>query len=252
MLIGARRNQNSGWRHLALLALLGTTTGLTAIPLFAPTLAQAQVASPVRPYVIPAGPLAVALNRFAEVSQLQLIYSSAATRGLSSTGLNGSYSAGDALAILLAGSGLTYRFNENGSATIISVSGSSDNAELVGEGGVALDTITVTGKGAGVAGLFGEMTADTPYETAAAVSTSDAGDIGVRNAGRAINVLRTTPGTFTREAQGGGGIGVNIRGSEGFGRVNTMVDGVRQQNPFSRTLRQWRKRLSHAGDAGWR
>ncbi len=240
MLNGAGRKRNPGWRYVALLALLGTTTALTAIPMFTPTPAHAQVVLPVRAYVIPAGPLAVALNRFAEASQLQLIYSSAATRGLSSSGLSGSYAPGDALAILLAGSGLTYRFNENGSATIIDPSGSADSAEQISESGLALDTITVTGRGVGAAGQFGEMTADTPYETAAAVSTSDASDIGVRNAGSAINVLRTTPGTFTREAQGGGGIGVNIRGSEGFGRVNTMVDGVRQQNPF----------LGHYGNGG--
>lgn len=41
-------------------------------------------------------------------------------------------------------------------------------------------------------------------------------------------ILRTVPGTFTQHDIGQGGIGINIRGLEGFGRVNTTIDGVSQ------------------------
>lgn len=240
MVNGARLRRKAGRRYGALLALLGTTSALSAVPAFVGVPAHAQTAAQVRTYSIPAGPLATALNRFAEASQLQLIYSSAATRGLSSPGLNGAYAPDEALALLLAGSGLTYRLNANGSATILDPSGGADAAELAEDGELALNLISVVGRANATTGPFGEMNKDTPYKTAGAVSTSDAADIGVKNAGSAINVLRTTPGTFTREVQGAGGIGVNIRGSEGFGRVNTMIDGVRQQNPF----------LGHYGNGG--
>ncbi|HIE68983.1 MAG TPA: hemin receptor, partial [Planctomycetes bacterium] len=42
------------------------------------------------------------------------------------------------------------------------------------------------------------------------------------------SVLRSVPGTFTQESISNPGIAVNIRGFEGQGRVNMMIDGVRQ------------------------
>jgi iron complex outermembrane recepter protein len=102
-----------------------------------------------RTYAIPAGPLAEALNRFADVSQLQLIYSGVATRNLRSGGLTGSHSARQALSRLLAGSGLTYRFTSANSVTIAA----SDAAGVTGavpSGAVALDTIEVVGERSGL------------------------------------------------------------------------------------------------------
>ena len=47
------------------------------------------------------------------------------------------------------------------------------------------------------------------------------------------DVLRSTPGTFTRENVQNPGLAVNIRGLEGSGRVNMMIDGVRQNFRFT-------------------
>ncbi|UMR31400.1 TonB-dependent receptor [Massilia sp. MB5] len=44
----------------------------------------------------------------------------------------------------------------------------------------------------------------------------------------ADQILRGMPGTFTQIDPGQGAISVNIRGLSGFGRVNTMIDGVTQ------------------------
>ncbi|HHF5611755.1 TPA: TonB-dependent receptor [Haemophilus influenzae] len=41
-------------------------------------------------------------------------------------------------------------------------------------------------------------------------------------------VIRSIPGTFTQQDKGSGVVSVNIRGENGLGRVNTMVDGVTQ------------------------
>ena len=41
------------------------------------------------------------------------------------------------------------------------------------------------------------------------------------------------PGTYTRESISNPGVGVNIRGLEGSGRVNMMIDGVRQNFRFT-------------------
>lgn len=42
------------------------------------------------------------------------------------------------------------------------------------------------------------------------------------------NILRSMPGTFTQIDPSQGTVSVNIRGMSGFGRVNTMVDGITQ------------------------
>lgn len=47
------------------------------------------------------------------------------------------------------------------------------------------------------------------------------------------DVLRATPGTFTRDNVQNPGLAVNIRGLEGSGRVNMMIDGVRQNFRFT-------------------
>jgi hemoglobin/transferrin/lactoferrin receptor protein len=47
------------------------------------------------------------------------------------------------------------------------------------------------------------------------------------------NVIRTMPGTSTRESPNNAGIAINIRGFEGSGRVNMMIDGVRQNFRFT-------------------
>ena len=41
-------------------------------------------------------------------------------------------------------------------------------------------------------------------------------------------ILRGMPGTFTQIDPAQGAVSVNIRGLSGFGRVNTMIDGVTQ------------------------
>ncbi len=72
-----------------------------------------------------------------------------------------------------------------------------------------------------------------PYEVPEAVSTATKGDLdkfGQINTG---DVLRGMPGTYTRESPNNSGIAVNIRGLEGSGRVNMMIDGVRQNFRFT-------------------
>src|SRR5262249_44612076 len=47
------------------------------------------------------------------------------------------------------------------------------------------------------------------------------------------DVLRSMPGTFTRDPVQNAGLAVNIRGFEGSGRVTMMIDGVRQSFKFT-------------------
>lgn len=64
--------------------------------------------------------------------------------------------------------------------------------------------------------------------TPAAVSVIDAETLRERMTGRIDDAIRMAPGVYTRQAIEQQGITVNIRGMQGMGRVNQMIDGVPQ------------------------
>lgn len=74
----------------------------------------------------------------------------------------------------------------------------------------------------------GDSDGDGIVDVPAGVSTADREKIQDRYAGDVTQVLRSSPGTFTREPSDQPGITVNIRGLQGMGRVNSMIDGVPQ------------------------
>lgn len=81
----------------------------------------------------------------------------------------------------------------------------------------------------------GQMSAnaDAPYNTPAGVSVITGNELSTFGGGNLNDALRSQPGTFTRTSPQNAGLAVNIRGFEGSGRVNTMIDGVRQNFRFT-------------------
>jgi hemoglobin/transferrin/lactoferrin receptor protein len=72
------------------------------------------------------------------------------------------------------------------------------------------------------------------YQTPAAVSAVGQSEIQTFGQGGDIeNVLRSIPGVSTVDSTNNPGIAINIRGFEGSGRVNMMIDGVRQNFRFT-------------------
>ncbi|WP_244534633.1 TonB-dependent receptor plug domain-containing protein [Hyphomicrobium sp. CS1GBMeth3] len=74
---------------------------------------------------------------------------------------------------------------------------------------------------------------DAPYRTPASVSSVSFSDLQTYGQVDTGDVLRSVPGTSTRESINNPGIAVNIRGFEGSGRVNMTIDGVRQNFRFT-------------------
>lgn len=105
-------------RSLLAAALRHLGTGaLLAVPLLAvPHVAMAQAA---RNYNIPAGTLEDALNRFGRESGILLSFSTDATTGLRSPGLQGNHTPRSGLDALLAGSGLQAAGQPNGSFVLV-------------------------------------------------------------------------------------------------------------------------------------
>ncbi|WP_246545982.1 TonB-dependent receptor domain-containing protein [Ancylobacter defluvii] len=81
-----------------------------------------------------------------------------------------------------------------------------------------------------VQGADGRLVSD-PYSTPSAVSTVNMLN-NLNQSSRLDTVLRTVPGTFTEQSTSNPGVAINIRGFQGFGRVNMMIDGVRQNFRF--------------------
>ena len=106
-----------------------------------------------------------------------------------------------------------------------------------------LDTVTVGGASASSAQNLDTDSEDTasseqtrrdaPYRTPAAVSSVSYSDLQTHGLIDTDDVVRAIPGTFTRESPSNPGVAINIRGFEGSGRVNTMIDGVRQNFRFT-------------------
>ena len=69
---------------------------------------------------------------------------------------------------------------------------------------------------------------DAVYATPKPVSAVEGSDVQLKNAGSISQAVRSVPGTFTRETGDQPGVKVNIRGLQGQGRVNSMIDGVPQ------------------------
>lgn len=91
--------------HLVHALCLGVLASVAVMP--AQGQAQTQVASQaVRQYDIAAGPLETALNQLGREAGLLIAFGSATTEGLRSSGVQGSYTVDEALARVLAGTGL--------------------------------------------------------------------------------------------------------------------------------------------------
>lgn len=129
-------------RPLALPTLLtlaiGLSCGAALLPVHAATAAQAQVYR----FEVPAQSLDAALAAYSAVTRMQVLVSAELTQGLQSAGLSGSYSQADALARLLAGTGLSARYIDADSVTL--------EKRAANESALQLGATTVSGKQLGV------------------------------------------------------------------------------------------------------
>lgn len=166
---------------------------------------------------VAAGALENGLLSLARQAKLRLLYPSSLTVGKQTAGINGSYSAQDAVGQLLAGTGLTFAFTGSNTVTITDrVSGA--HAPVAEDGSLMLDVIDVNG-GAG-------NPADEPYSTPGSTAYISQEAIERFRGSSPSDVFKGTPGVLSGESRNGGAIDVNIRGMQGMGRVNVTIDGT--------------------------
>ncbi|WP_155955215.1 TonB-dependent receptor domain-containing protein [Rhodomicrobium udaipurense] len=210
--VSARRQ---GKRVRAVMAGSLILTG--SVALSAPSPAQQQSAS--SRLSVPAGALESALLALGRQANLRLVYSSSLTSGKVTHGVSGQQTPQNAVAQLLAGTGLGYTFTGSNTVRIYDPSAGASSSP---DGAVQLDTIDVTG------GSSGGVSADLPYETRGSTSVITAEDLNRFPGLTSGAILQGTPGVISGSSNNGAAIDPNIRGLQGMNRVATTIDGSQQ------------------------
>ena len=178
------RAQDSGRQHPSPIALAPLAL-IVALAAGAPAPARAQDAAVVAgsaaaDFNIAAGPLAPALRQLASTAGIMLTFTAEQTEGKQTAGVNGKYSATDALARLLAGSGLEAVRVDTG-AFVLRVdrrreSGAAEAATL--------PVVTVTG-----ASAADSTTEGTQSYTTASMSTATRLNLSMRETPQSVTVI---------------------------------------------------------------
>lgn len=213
-------------RLFATTALIGLGAGvLVTGPVAAQTAMQVGMA---RSFDIPAQPLASALNTFGRQSGFQVTLASSNAEGATSRAVSGSHTPQEALAIMLAGSGLPYQVNAD-HTVLVGQKVSLDETPLAVEGSTLLQAITITATG----------TAQTVAEAPATVTLIDGEQINSRSYASVNDVLRDVPGVVLgAPSTKTGAAGIAIRGLE-QSYVLMMVDGRPIGNSVEATYNGW-------------
>lgn len=184
-------------------------------------------------YAIPAGSLDSGLLKFGTVSGVQVLYNSSITRGLRTSGVRGNLAPQAALAKLLVGTGLSFRFTGPAKVTI---SGQADVGSAVAAvGATALAPIEIQGSKESAWGPVNGIVAtrsasgtktDTPLvetpQSISVVSAKQLQDQAVRNVGQA---LRYSPGVVAEE-YGGTDSRIDRYMVRGFANTYPYLDGL--------------------------
>ncbi|WP_347265098.1 TonB-dependent siderophore receptor [Nitrobacter sp.] len=178
-------------------------------------------------FSIPAQPLAPALASFGNAADLQILYTADVARNMRTNGVQGTFSRGEALRRLLAGTGLVYRFTNAGTVTI-ERTGSGAAAGPV-SGAISLDTIDVQGETAWgpVQGYVASRSAtatktDTPIiEVPQSISVVTRDQMQTRQVQSLNETLRYTPGVYAEP----GGLQLNAGAVQMRGFIASPYQG---------------------------
>ena len=161
-----------------------------------------------QPYSIDAGPLDQALSRFGVQAGISMAGSSTLTAGKRSNGLHGDFSTEAGLAQLLAGTGLSFQRQADGSFELHPATSA-----------VVLPSQKVTGEDLQKKAVYSAP------RSSVYISPEEVQRFGVISPG---DLLKGQPGVQVGDSRNGGGLDVNIRGIQGQSRVAVTVDGSQQ------------------------
>ncbi|MDH4989341.1 TonB-dependent receptor [Aquamicrobium lusatiense] len=193
------------------------------MPAKAQTASQQSYSFSIRPK-----PVRQALNDISRITGVSVVFRETAAASINGNAVSGTMTRDEALAALLAGTGLSWSFSNANTVTITNRVSAAHNAPINTDGSVVLETITVTGAG------NDKFTPDTPFETAGSVNhiaRQDLDRIATTSPG---DIFRNTPGVIAADGRNGSAVEVNIRGLQGMNRTAVRVDGTLQNVPVYR------------------
>lgn len=123
--------------------------------------------------------LNTAVLAFADRAGLQVFYDADRLRGLRSSGVQGTYSREQAIAQLLQGTGVSYRFTD--ATTVSLITAAMSDSAVNADGTTTLDTITISG--------LGSTTEGTGSYTTGAMSTGVKLPLSVRETPQTVTVV---------------------------------------------------------------
>lgn len=180
---------------------------------------------------IPAQSLNGAVLAFADKAGIQVFYDAARVRGLRSNGATGEFTVPDALARILAGTGVTYRFTGASSVALETTAQSGGDPDVT-----QLDTVVVEGQGGEsaygpVEGYVATRSStgtktDTPIlVTPQSISVVGAEEMEARNVETVEDAIKYMPGIYLPYGATGDSRGnwINIRG---FQTTELFLNGM--------------------------
>src|SRR5215813_2736015 len=165
---------------------------------------------------IPPGPLETVLATFQKLTDLQALIPNEELRTIPSPGVSGDYTVENALAQILAGTGVTYRFTGQKIVTL-ELEGVAASVEILGR-------ITASSP------KYTEPLRDTP-QTITVISKEV---IEEQGATTLRDVLKNVPGLTITAGEGGTPAGDNLTLRGFSARNDIFIDGVRDLSPQSR------------------
>ncbi|OCP00457.1 MULTISPECIES: TonB-dependent receptor [unclassified Ensifer] len=174
---------NAGHRHAGR-RLLTTTAivGFSSLALMPLSTAFAQETttrvSNARTFNIPSQPLASALNAFGRQAGLQVTLAAATSQGLRSTAVSGTLNPEQALALLLSGTGISYRIS-GGTALVGSATSAAGSDGIAVDGSTMLDPISAFGAGPRGAGEIVISSEDLKQKNPANIADVFSGEPGI-------------------------------------------------------------------------
>lgn len=217
------RHCSSRQRLLAGCALIALAS--IAVPSAATAQTQA-AATQTAVYAIPAGPVSGALTAFGAASGVQIVYDSSIAQGLRSPGVRGTRTSEEALAELLTGTGLNWRFTSPHSVTIEAPAPALGAAPVTAQDMIELDSITVSGE---------KLTRDLSnvYSSVGVVTGQQFFDYAIEDLRDSLNKLANT--RVSNANRGNSGVVIRGLSSDGISQptnssptIALVIDGASQ------------------------
>ncbi|MGU3577010.1 TonB-dependent receptor domain-containing protein [Brucellaceae bacterium C25G] len=191
--------------------------------------AFAQSTTQTYQFNIPAKPIHQAMNDIVRITGIDVVLPGSSAASAMGKPVRGALTSQEALARLLSGSNLNYRFT---GANTVSIFDQSSDASATGGNTIVLDTITVTGNKGPTVGWDGSQAS--VYSTPDSVNYISQETLERYPGQNVGDMFRGTPGVLSAENRNSAALDVNIRGLQGMNRVPVTVDGAMNQTSVYR------------------